>query len=264
MRKIIINLLVCMLGFVYQGSDAYAIEVGEQEVILTVTESYATRYIWRGQDLYATDDPAHQPSIDIAFPELLFGTDVSFNIWGSFPLAQGHEDAEEFDYTITFSQDIFNGAVTLQEGYTYFDFPNTSSTAEVQEPWISFTLNKIPALPVDVYFMIFAGFDFEAASGGPDEGWYYSWGLGTELVLPSVPIFQEGQTLSLEIINWANDGVADLESSSLYATEISCSTSYNLGAASISPRLVYTVNHIDEVNSGDDEIWGYVELSFAL
>ncbi len=244
-------------------NDSFALEIGEQEAAATVTESYVSRYIWRGQDLYATDDAAYQPSIDITLPGFLEGTDASFNIWGSFPMSAGHEDAEELDYTISLSRDIQED-YNLSFGYTYFDFPNTTGRADVQEPWASFTFNKIPGLPIDVAVNLFAGYDFKAKSGGPDEGWYYSWGFDTELPLPKLPVFQQGQSLTLGLVNWGNDGVADLEPSFLYASEFSVSSSYSFGAFQIIPSLNYTINYKDEINSGNEEIWTGIEIGYLF
>lgn len=264
MRRKIVLLVFALIGLSNFLTSVFALEIGSQEVEITLTDSYVSRYIWRGQDIYGDNDGAHQPSVDITFPKLLSGTDVSLNIWGSFPLNSGHEDAEELDYTLTFSRDVFNEAVNISTGYTYFDYPNTASTVDVSEPWISATLNKLPFLPVEVSFTGFIGYDLQAKSGGPDEGIYFSWGLDTELPLPQLALFQEGQTLALEIVNWGNDGPADLEPSSLYATELSLSTSYGVAGFSISPNLHYTINYEELINNGNEELWGGLEISYAF
>jgi hypothetical protein len=240
-------------------NDSFAFEIGTQEVGIIVTESYVSRYIWRGQDLFGNNDGAYQPSIDIAFPGLLNEVDVAFNVWGSIPLSKGHEAAEEMDYTVSLSRDIEE--FTISSGYTYYAYAHAHHTTEVQEPWVSLSLNKLSALGLDVVFNVFAGYNFEATSGGIDAGWYYSWGFDTELPLPEAPFLQDEQTLALGIVNWGNDGVAGLKPSSLYATELSISTSYAFGDFSISPSLNYTINYEDQINSGDEELWAGIELS---
>jgi len=242
----------------------YGANIGSKEVYVTASESYVSRYIWRGQDLYGNNDSAHQPSIDILFPDLFSKNDVSLNIWGSFPLSSGHEDAEELDYTLSVSRDFLEGLLSISEGYTYFNYPNTGRTADVSEPWMKLAVNQIPKLPIDVSINLFAGYDFQAASGGPDEGWYYSWGFGTNILLPKSKVFQDGQALVVGITNWGNDGVADLKPSVLYSTDFSISTSYGFGNMSISPCLNYTVNYEDKINNGDDELWGGVQISYAF
>jgi len=255
--------ILTLISVIFFQAEAFAFKVGDQEVDVTLTDTIVTRYIWRGQDLYGDNDAAHQPSIDISFPGLLYGADLSFNVWGSFPLNSGHEDSEELDYSFTLSKDLLQN-LNLSAGYTYFDYPNANKTSDVSEPWFSVTLNKVPVLPIDVSATLFAGYDFQAASGGPDEGWYYSWGFDTELPLPELAFIQDGQTLAVGVVNWGNDGVADLKPSSLYATEFSCSTSYAFGDLSITPSVYYTINHEESINADDEEFWGAVEASFAF
>lgn len=262
-KKIFISLGVLLAGLAVFVPGVFALEIGPQEVVVTFTDSYVSRYIWRGQDLYSDNDGAHQPSVDIAFPKLLLGTDVALNVWGSFPISGGHEDGEELDYTLSFSRDI-SDLFNVSAGFTYFDFPNTGQTADVSEPWLSLTLAKLPLLPIDVSLSGFIGYDLQATSGGPDEGIYFSWGLDTELPLPQIALFQEGQTLALGVTNWGNDGVADLEPSSLYATELAISTSYDLSGFSISPNLHYTISHEEQINDGNEELWGGIEVSCSF
>lgn len=263
MRKIWIFISILFLGTVYLSRNAFAFEVGSQETEITVTSSYVSRYIWRGQDLYGNNDSAQQASIDISFPNLVGGADISLNLWGSFPLNKGHEDSEELNYTITFFHEI-SKLFNLSGGYTYFDFPNTAKTTDVGEPWAALTLNKIPGLPLEVSMVVFAGYDFKVASGGPDEGWYYSWGFDTELPLPQLSLFQEGKTVTFSIINWGNDGVTNLEPSTLYATEFNLLAEYSIGEYTISPSIHYVLNHQDKINSGDDELWFGIEISYAF
>lgn len=262
-NKVFLILGLCAWFFCF-ADVSFGVEIGSREAVITVTDSYVSRYIWRGQDLYGENDGAHQPSVDITFPKLLSETDVSLNVWGSFPMNAGHEDGEELDYTLAFSRDVFDETVNISTGYTYFDYPNTGSTADVSELWISTTLNELPFLPIEVSLNGFIGYDLQAKSGGPDEGIYFSWGLDTELPLPQLSLFQEGQTLALGIVNWGNDGVADLESSSLYATEISFSTSYEFAKISINPNLHYTMNYEEQINNGDEELWGGVEINYVF
>lgn len=264
MRKKMLFSVFLMGGLMCVLANAFALEIGQQEVNITLTDAYVSRYIFRGQDLFGDNDGSHQLSIDIAFPGLIAGTDVSLNIWSALPLSGGHEDAEEVDYTLAFARDL-GESFSASAGYTYFDFPNTTSTAlDVSEFWTSLTLNKIPLLPMDVSATVFVAYDIETQSGGLDEGVYFSWGFDTEIPLPEIALFQEGQTLGIGVVNWGNDGVAGLEASSLYATDILLSTSYAVGDFSITPSINYSIGHIEAINSGNDELWAGVEISYAL
>ena len=260
MIKKMICFLFSLMSMGYAANNSFAFQAGHQEVNVTVTNSYVSRYIWRGQDVYADNDAAYQPSVDISLPGFLRGTDVDFNVWGSFPLSKGHELADELDYTLSFSRDL-SDLYNLSLGYTYYDYPKANKYSDIQEPWVSFTFNKIPYLPLDVSFNIFAGYDFAVSSGGPEEGWYYSWGLSTELPLPECSFTQNGQSLSLGITNWGQDGVAGLKPSSLYAAEINLSTAYTVGKFGIAPKLSYTINYEEGINNGNEELYGGVDVS---
>lgn len=261
LKKMFVVLVLSLFCF---STQAFAVQLGEQQVDITVSETFVSRYIWRGQDLYGQNDGAHQPSIDIVAPEVLFGVDVGVNLWASFPVDDGHEVGEEFDYTISFSRDVVEG-INASVGYTYFDFPNLgTSVADVQEPWISVSVDKIPFLPLDISFSTFVGYDFDAEQGGHEDGWYFSWGFGTDVPLPELALTQEGQSLSLGVTLWGTDGAAGLKPSYVYATDLSVSTSYAVGALSISPSINYTINHEDAINSGDCEFWTGIELSYAF
>ena len=255
---------VFSLSVVLGCSSAGAFEIASQEIEISAGDKFVSSYIWRGQDLYGDNDPAHQPYVDITLAEYCLGADLGLSLWSSFPLSRGHENAEEFDYTVSLSNNFWE-VWDASFGYTYFDFPNSGSTADVSEPWVSLTLNNIvPDLPAEIAAHVFAGYDLQAASGGPDEGWYYSWGFSTELDLPSSMFMQEGQSLSLGVTNWGNDGVAGLEPSGLYATDLSLATSFNLGKLNISPGLNFMLNHESKINNGDDEFWAGIEFAWAF
>jgi hypothetical protein len=246
-------------------SEVLALTLAGQELEITVSDAYVSRYIWRGQDLFGDNDGANQPSIDFTFPKLFYGTDLSLNVWGSFPVTGGHEDSEELDYTVSFSRDFMEEAFNISVGNTYYDYPNTSSTADVNEPWLSFTWNELPFLPLPVSMTLFGGYDFKARFEGPEEGWYFSWGFDTELPLPAAGgIFQEGQTVALGVVNWGQDGVAGLTPSSLYSTELSASTTYAAGSFTFTPNMHYSFMHEDTINGGKNELWGGLEVSYAF
>ncbi len=145
--------------------------------------------------------------------------------------------------------------LSVSSGYVYFDYPRLDKNSDINEFWSSLTWSKIPYL---------GGYEFEAASDGPENGWYYSWGLNTKLPLPDWKIFQNEQTVSLDMVNWGNDGVGGLKPSRLYSTEFSITTSYCFKKFTVSPSFYYTVNQEEEINSGSDELWGSISVSYAF
>ncbi len=255
-KKTIILILFFSLFSFFANFLSYA----DAAIDISVSQAYASRYIWRGQDLFADNGAACQPEIDIVFPELAGGVGFGLNIWGSIPVSGGQQDAQEVDYTIAFSKDV--GDLNLSLGFTYFNFPNTSLDSDVSEPWLAID-GPLPFL-ANLSFNVFAAYDFKVTSGGPDEGWYYSWGFGYSLPLDFLAVAREGQTLNFAVTNWGNDGVADLKSSLLYATELSFSTSYFLGEAALTPGFHYSINHESQINDGNDEIWGSITVSYLF
>jgi len=238
--------------------NALAVEIGSKVIDVEMRETFVSRYIWRGQDLYADNDGGLFHNLD--FSSEVLGGVLGLNLWGANSLSGGHEDGEEYDYTLSYSKDYYEGKLSVSEGVTYFDFPNTTSRADVIEPWIGLTLNKIPELPIYVSLILFAGYDFQGKSGGPDEGWYYSWGFETEIPFTVCPKAADDQTLVIGIVNWGHDGVGDMEPNALYATEINLSTGYEVGEYSLSPSIHYVVGYEELINAGDDEIWFGLEL----
>ena len=258
-RYIYSGMVVFLLGMLVIIPKGFCLSLGSQKVEVTLGESYASRYIWRGQDLYPDNDGAYQPSVNIFLPGFLKGTDVAFNVWGSFPSGKGHELAEELDYSLTFSRDI-SKLLSASAGYTYFDYPKANNNSDIQETWASLALS----LPFDTTFNLFGGYDFKVTSAGPDAGWYYSWGLGKDFPLPPIAFFQKDQTANFSVTNWGNDGPGGLKPCVLYATELDLATTYTLGKFSITPKLGYIINHKKAINNGKEEFWGSLELGYVF
>ncbi|MFH1479439.1 MAG: hypothetical protein ABIG92_06695 [Candidatus Omnitrophota bacterium] len=254
-RKLFIMVFGCVVLF-FAGNEVFAVNI-------TTTTSYVSRYIWRGQDLSYQNDPVVQSSVDVAFPKLIEAIDVSMNVWNSTPLKDGHVTTEELDYSLTLSRSCMD-KVKVTSGYVYFDYPRLDQYSDINEVWGSLTWCKIPYLPIDISATVLGAYEFEAASDGPENGWYYSWGFNTVLPLPDCKIFQNGQNISLGLTNWGNDGVGGLKPSRLYATDLSATTSYSFKKFTITPGFYYTINHVEQINSGDSELWGSISVSYAF
>jgi hypothetical protein len=231
-------------------------------VDIDFSSSYVTRYIWRGQDLFPNNDGAFCPSINLSTDKLLKNTTLDLNIWAALPLSAGHQNAEEIDYTLSLTHNFLQGKITISEGYTYFDYPRINSTSDVQELWTSLSFNNLGNSGISLN--LFAGYNFKAESGGPEDGWYYSWGLSKDFLLPKGLRLQPDQSLSLSITNWGTDGAGGLPYSPLYATDLSLSTVFNLKKVTITPSLNYTVNHKDDINSGNEEFWSAIEINYSF
>ena len=103
---------------------------GDLGVELDVT--WVSKYIWRGFDLY-DDKAAFQPSVNID----LYGTGFSFNVWYSVSGASGNVNAEEVDYTLTYSNTLYEGEsykTNYAVGWRYYNYPdNGNSDKDAQE-----------------------------------------------------------------------------------------------------------------------------------
>ena len=264
-RTIEFSIQVAVVFLLILGCPAlsiFALEVGEQEVSVTITESYASRFISQGQDCYPEDDPIWETCLDIEFPGLLYDSDLSFSVWWGYPLKAGNVLGEELDYSVAISRDL-KDMLNISAGYTYFDFPKANNNSDSNEFWGSLTLREVPLLPLRLSFTLYAAYEFRATVEGPEDGWYYTWGFGRELDLPNWRIFQEDQNLCLNVTNWGTDGIVGLKSSSLYATECSVSTSYGLAGFTITPSFNYVFSHEDAINN-EDEIWGRIDVSYSF
>ncbi|MBL7197380.1 MAG: hypothetical protein ISS47_04735 [Candidatus Omnitrophica bacterium] len=230
---------------------------------ITITQTYASRYISKGQDCFPDNDAAYHPSVDITFPALILDTDISLTAWGAFALSSGHEEFDEIDYSVSASKDIFEDW-NVAGGYSYFDYPNANKLVDGNEVWGSLTWKKLPYLPVDTSMSLSVVYEFPAASGGSENGLYYSWGFETGLLLPDAAVFQKDQALTLGVVNWGTDGVGGRKSSKLYATVFSLSTEYVFGKMAFSPNFNYALNYENEINNGDEELWSGIAVSWSF
>jgi len=142
--------------------DTFPFKVGSSEILLDISSSFVSRYIWRSQDLYNDNGAAYQESITLTFPKLIAYGDISFNLWSSFALNKGHKDSEELDYTISYYKE--KEFLDTSFGYTYYDYPNTNDNSDIGEIWFSLNFKK---LPLNVSFNTFFAYDFKITSSGP-------------------------------------------------------------------------------------------------
>ena len=205
-----------LLIFVIAGFEtAWADEVAAGGSV-----AYVSRYIWRGQDLLADNDPAIQPSVTFTFSR-----NVSFNVWGSYGFGGPNEknELDELDFTLSYSGAL-NKLVSYTVGHTYYTF-HTGGLEESQET--------------------FAGISFPEAPLNPAVTLYGDWGSdvsrGYYLSVTGSKEFRLGRsqplTLSLSVGycdgQWSMEpGISDIN--------IGLSTTKKLGLVTITPSLNYT------------------------
>ncbi|MBN1913683.1 MAG: hypothetical protein JW788_04715, partial [Candidatus Omnitrophica bacterium] len=140
MKKYVV-FFILTAGFFF-CRPAIALELGPGTTVdITLTDTYASRYISKGQDAFADNDSSYHPSVDITFPKLIMDADISFNAWGAFALSKGHEEYDEIDYSVSLSKDILD-SWNVVLGYSYFDYPRANELVDTNDPWGSLTLKK--------------------------------------------------------------------------------------------------------------------------
>jgi len=225
-----------------------------EKVDVTFTNSFVTKYIWRGYDIL-NDDPAYQPSLDFSFGDSGF----SANIWGSFALksgdTSGYEDLDELDYSLTYSRTLSDG-LDGALGYVYYDYPKVNSSGDINEFWASLSLTDVLFAPT-----LSSYYDFPQQGGGPERGWYHSLSLGYDLVVPEL----EEQVISLGAGLWYNDGASGVESGISHGT-LDVSTEFAWGMFTVTPSLHYqlTAGNVDDSINDEDEFWGGLDFSLSF
>lgn len=227
---------------------------------LTADMTVATKYIWRGYDLF-DDHGAYQPSVNWD----IFDTGFSVNLWGSFPFGSGNEVFKELDYTIAYGTTLFEEdsyALDLGVNYIYYDFPKVSSRfvpdsheigVNIALPHL-FTIGDnalVPSYYCGKLWPADSGLDSDIAGG------YHALGLGYDLKLPGIE-----QALSL----WAdvnyNDGLFDADHDWSHAT-LGVSTCFEMGSVRMTPFIGYQITMDHSVNI-DDEFWGGLSVNISF
>ena len=119
-------------------------------------------------------------------------------------------------------------------------------------------------MPLELTLTTFFGYDFQAKSGGIDDTLYWAFGLSRDFALPKLPIFQDGQALTIGFKNWGQYADSNNTGYFVYATDFSVSTTYNVGMVGITPSITYTPNYREGINSGDDEFWAGITLGISF
>jgi hypothetical protein len=250
------------------NNGAYAVEVGGEELGITLDVTYVTRYIWHGYDILEDDKGAWQPSITLSWRRFYFG------IWGSWADDSGYVDSDELDYFIGYKRSILKGkryALDMSAAYTYLDFPRSDSVsgydgiADGQEvvlgvsmPYLLHLGNASLVPSYEAYFE----WDGIQNSGDVDGGWVHKMGLSYDICFPALIANQKQQAL---ILSWDieyNEGVYKSDSDWSYTT-LGLSTSFEWRGVSFTPSFNYQWSFEDTVNE-EDEFYASFSLSYRF
>lgn len=211
----------------------------------TVQLDFASRYIWRGFDVFSPNKPAIQPSFTYDFGE----SEFSINVWGSFSLAERDrlKSLDEIDITLTYEAKITD-ELSFQFGIIHYGWYNvanfTFKDSTTHEIFISAVLLKVFLSPaLTIFYDINLGNGFYILLQGA-----HSIKL-SDTVMPNFSF-----SLGYNAGQWIEDsGFSDLN--------LGLSLPFTLNTLTIAPFLNYTVVFLDSVNE-NNEIW--FGLSLAL
>ncbi len=261
MRKVLVGLLVLWSV----AAVANAANIGGQEVGVTVDTTYTTKYIWRGFDIL-DDKAAFQPSVNFDL-----GNGFSFNVWGSLAGSSKGDgskstvDAEEWDYTLAYSNSINEGCSSKTDytiGWRFYDYPDMASNdADLQEVFLSVAMPELVGGGVTPHAAFMQMWPSEGSGAVHDySGAIYLVGLTYGFSLDSAP--ELPMTFGWDIVY--NDGTgADAVDSDWSHMVWSLSTSMTcpMTGASVTPAIYYQNSFEDTVNT-EDEFWASISYSF--
>ncbi|MFH1613480.1 MAG: hypothetical protein ABIG61_00140 [Planctomycetota bacterium] len=233
-------------------------------VALDVT--YVSRYIWRGMDTYPSDHSAIQPSIDID----LYGTGFGVNVWWSRANKSGFENSEEIDYTLYYSNSLFEDESYATEytiGWIYYNYPDEPKrVADMQEVYASLSWPNICPAGVVPSYTIVSTWPSESNSDIRDySGWLHIFGLGYDLTVPGFLTETKEQILHLSAETVYNDGAygAAVDHDWSHAV-FGISTGFDLSNnLTFTPGFYYQSSWDDSVNTSD-EYWTSLSLRYTF
>jgi uncharacterized protein (TIGR02001 family) len=217
-------------------------------VSVGVEADFASRYIWRGFDVY-DNGGAFQPSGFVAYAPT-DALSVTGSVWASYNM-DVTETLDEVDYTLDVSYTI-SDMISVSAGAILYVFPEVSGDDNTSEAYgsVSLTLPSNLSASAAIYY------DYDDG-----DGYYVNCGLEYGVAL------KEGVDLSLG----ANVGYMDYDEEGMYAgfdgisdynftAGISADAGNGLG---ISISATQTISGDDEINV-DDEFWTMAALSYEL
>jgi hypothetical protein len=258
MKKLLVGMVVLLAA-------TASVNAAEQETTedmgVTVDVTYVSKYIWRGFDLF-DNRSAWQPSVDIDL-----GGGFSANLWMSYPGSSGAVNATEYNYTLAYSDSVLDDSVwktNYSLGYTYFDFPDTSSKdADTMEVFLTGEMPAVTGCGVVPHFAIFQG--WTAQSGGANNdygGTIYLMGFGYDFTLDQAPELPMSFSWDIVYNDGTGGGGIDHDWSHMVwglSTAMTCPAT----GGTLSPGIYYQNSFEKSVND-EDELWAGVSYSFSF
>ncbi|MEW6235852.1 MAG: hypothetical protein AB1656_10735 [Candidatus Omnitrophota bacterium] len=247
-------------------SAAYSVEIGGEEVGITVDFTYATKYIWRGYDVFYDDRPLFQPSVVIDW------RGFSAGFYGLLSDgAEGDDGVEHFelDFGLGYERSFWEEeryALDISLDYTYFAYPNHHrSEVDGEEIALAVSMpNLIPLGPSILVPSYEMAYEWHGLEGGTnfDEGFIHTLGLSYAIPIPVLIPAQEEQAIDLSWNIAYNSGCYETDSSWTHTT-IGASTTFEYGQFYFTPALYYQWSFEDTMNE-EDEFYASFSAGFLF
>lgn len=252
MKKRLIVVIIMLLGAV--GITA------AEEVQVDMEVTWVSKYIWRGFDLL-DDKAALQPSINFDL-----GCGFSANLWTSQPMANGGVDAEEWDYTLAYSNTIREGENCQMDyvlSWVYYDYPDApTKDTDAQEIGLAVSFPEISSAGWVPRYQVVR--HWAAKSGGANNevgGWWHFLGVGYDFQCPatSAPL-----NFSWDIAYNGGAGSVAGADHEWSHTVFGLSTDFECPTGGIfTPAIYYQISMDDSVND-EDEFWVGLTYGFSF
>lgn len=254
--------IIIVIGLIGIGTIAFA-QTGqikhEAKLGIEFDVTWASKYIWRGMDLY-DDHAAFQPSIDFD----LFGTGFSVNVWQSTACGSGFVGSDELDYSVTYQNSLF-AETKYQTDYSltwlYYDYYRISSDEKDSQEF-DLSLSWPDICPFNITPTYTIAYLYAAKSSSPAsslemEGFVHIFGLTYDCNLPetNLPL-----TFSWDITYNDGQGGTDIDHDWSHITW-RIASSIDFGPGSFTPAVYYQTSMEKSIND-EDEFW--VTLSYTL
>jgi hypothetical protein len=253
---------VLLAAVILLAASAFA-QAQENKLGATVDFTYASRYIWRGFDLYHNNDGAIQPSIDVD----LYGTGFGFKVLYSTATQSDHVSGDQINYTVYYGNTVFKGepyATEYKVGWMYYSYPHKPRTA-AQEVFGSFSWPNICPLGVVPSYTVVKMWpsveNSPVADAYTESGWFHIFGLGYDWTVPQLG----NQVLNLSANLVYNDGagaanVAHDWSHIVFGVSTGFAITQNL---TFTPGFYFQKSMEKSVN-GSDEYWTTLSMAYKF
>jgi hypothetical protein len=249
------TLLLCVTGVA---------QAQESDLGITLDTTYASKYIWHGFDFYVGKS-AIQPSVDVD----LFDSGFGVNVWHSRPNASGFRNVEEFDYTLYYGNQAFEGTTYAMDytfSYLYYDYYDTGSkNADLQELLLGLSWPELIEGGLVPSYTVGKLYEAQSGSTLDFDGWVHLFGLSYDWVLPGIMSDMPEQVVTLLADVTYNDGFngAAVDHDWSHAT-IGAATPITLAPnLTFTPAVFQQISMEDTVNT-DNDTWTTLSVTYQF